>query len=78
MWCGGRLATVRAYIDKVTPDELERPVKAHAETVGGALDVLFGETTAHTRFINRDLDIIEGSRSSQRRSAAPRRRSWSS
>ena len=60
----GRLATVRAYIDKLTPDDLERPVKAHAKTVGGALDVLFGEMKAHNRFINRDLDIIEGSRSS--------------
>jgi hypothetical protein len=58
-----RLATVRAYIDQLTPDDLERPVKAHAKTVGGALDVLFGEMTAHNRFINRDLDIIEGSRS---------------
>lgn len=59
----GRLATVRAYIDQLTPADLERPVKAHAKTVGGALDVLFGEMTAHNRFINRDLDIIEGSRS---------------
>ena len=60
----GRLATVRAYIDKLTPEDLERPVKAHAKTVGGALDVLFGEMKAHNRFINRDLDIIQGSRSS--------------
>ena len=59
----GRLTTVRRYVDKLTPDELERAVKAHAETVGGALCVLFGEMTAHNRFINRDLDIIEGSRS---------------
>lgn len=60
----GRLTTVRAYIDELTPAELERAVKAHAKTVGGALCVLFGEMTAHNRFINRDLDIIEGSRSS--------------
>lgn len=56
----GRLAAVRAYIDELTPDELGRPVEAHAKTVGGALGVLFGEMTAHDRFINRDLDIIEG------------------
>jgi DinB superfamily len=61
----GRLATVRTYIDALTPDELEHAVEAHAKTVGGALCVLFGEMTAHNRFINRDLDIIEGSRSSQ-------------
>ena len=59
----GRLATVRASIDELTPADLERPVQSHAKTVGGALDVLCGEMTAHNRFINRDLDIIEGSRS---------------
>ena len=59
----GRLATVRASIDELTPADLDRPVTSHAKTVGGALDVLFGEMTAHNRFINRDLDIIEGSRS---------------
>jgi hypothetical protein len=58
-----RLATVRTYVDELTPDELARPIGAHAETVGGALAVLFGEMTAHNRFINRDLDIIEASRS---------------
>jgi hypothetical protein len=60
----GRLATVRTSIDKLTPDDLERTINAHAKTVGGALYVLFSEMTAHNRFINRDLDIIEGSRSS--------------
>ena len=60
----GRLATVRSSMDELTPDDLERPIKAHAKTVGGALNVLFTELTAHNRFINRDLDIIEGSRSS--------------
>ena len=59
----GRLATVRASNDELTPADLDRPVTSHAKTVGGALDVLFGEMTAHNRFINRDLDIIEGSRS---------------
>ena len=59
----GRLATVRVSIDEFTPADLDRPVTSHAKTVGGALDVLFGEMTAHNRFINRDLDIIEGSRS---------------
>ncbi len=60
----GRLVSVRTYVDELTPDELGRPVEAHAKTVGGALSVLFGEMKAHTRYINRDLDIIEGSRSS--------------
>jgi hypothetical protein len=60
----GRLATVRTSIDKLTPDDLERAIQAHAKSVGGALYVLFSEMTAHNRFINRDLDIIEGSRSS--------------
>jgi hypothetical protein len=60
---GGRLVTVRTYVEDLTPDELECPVNAHAKTVGGALNVLFGEMTAHTRFIERDLDVIEGSRS---------------
>jgi hypothetical protein len=60
----GRLVTVRAYIDELTPGELERAVGAHAKTVGGALCVLFGEMTAHNSFVNRDLDIIEGSRPS--------------
>jgi hypothetical protein len=57
-----RLVTVRTSIEGLTPDDLERPVEAHAKTVGGALAVLFGEMTAHNRFINRDLDIIERSR----------------
>src|SRR5262245_30442037 len=60
----GRLATVRTSIDELTPESLERPIAAHAKTVGGALSVLFGELRAHNRFINRDLDIIDGSRSS--------------
>jgi hypothetical protein len=58
----GRLITVRSNVDELTPDDLERPVAAHAKTVAGALSVLFHELTAHDRFINRDLDLIEGSR----------------
>ena len=61
----GRLATVGTYIAKLTPDELDRAVDAHATTVGGALSVLFGEMTAHNHFINRDLDLIENTRPSQ-------------
>jgi DinB superfamily len=59
-----RLATVRSCVDELTPDRLDRPVNAHAKTVGGALNVLFVELAAHNRFINRDLDIIEAARSS--------------
>lgn len=58
----GRLATVGSYVAQLTPDDIERPIATHAKTVGGALSVLFGEMTAHDRFINRDLDIIERSR----------------
>ena len=58
----GRLAAVRTYVDGLTPEELERPVEAHAKTVGGALSVLFGEMKAHDHFIRRDLDIIETER----------------
>jgi hypothetical protein len=58
-----RIAGVRAYVETLTPDDLDRPVQAHARTVGGALGVLFGEMAAHDRFINRDLDLIESSRS---------------
>jgi hypothetical protein len=60
----GRLATVRGAVDELTPDDLDRPVEAHAKTVGGALGVLFVELAAHDRFINRDLDIIGAARSS--------------
>jgi len=55
----GRLATVRTAVDSLTPDDLDRPVAAHAKTVGGALSVLFGELRAHNRYINRDLDIVD-------------------
>jgi hypothetical protein len=54
-----RLAAVSTSVDSLTPDDLDRPVAAHAKTVGGALSVLFGEMAAHNRFINRDLDIID-------------------
>jgi hypothetical protein len=56
-----RLAAVGAYVDELTPEDLDRPVANHAKTVGGALGVLLGELKAHTRFINRDLDIVESS-----------------
>lgn len=57
-----RLAAVRAYVDRVTEDELKRPVEAHARTVGGALGVLFDELAAHDSFINRDLDRLRPAR----------------
>ena len=46
-----------------TQEELDRAIEAHAGTVAGALGVLFDELAAHNRFINRDLDLIESSRS---------------
>ncbi|MEX2392871.1 MAG: DinB family protein [Actinomycetota bacterium] len=57
-----RLATLRGFLDGLVPDELTRPIDAHAKTVGGALNVIFTELNAHNRFINRDLDIIEAER----------------
>ena len=59
----GRLATVRTTIDGLAPVDLDRPVQSHAKTVGGALNVLFKELQAHNHFVNRDLDIVEGNRS---------------
>jgi len=56
-----RLAALGRYVDGLTADELERPVAAHAKTVGGALDVLLSELAAHDHFVNRDLDLIRGS-----------------
>lgn len=57
-----RLAALRSYVEGLTADDLDRPVAAHAKTVGGALGVLLGELKAHTRFVNRDLDVIEAGR----------------
>ena len=58
-----RIADLRTYVDTLTQAELDRSIKAHAGTVAGALGVLFDEMNAHNRFINRDLDLIESSRS---------------
>jgi hypothetical protein len=58
-----RIADLRTYVDAITQDELDRSIEAHAGTVAGALGVLFDELEAHNRFINRDLDLIESSRS---------------
>jgi hypothetical protein len=53
-----RLATVRTYVDGLTPEELERAIEAHAGDVAGGLGVLFDELKAHNYFINRDLDLL--------------------
>jgi hypothetical protein len=58
-----RIADLRAFVDTLTPEELDRSITAHAGSVAGALGVLFDELNAHNRFINRDLDLIESSRS---------------
>lgn len=58
----GRIAHLRGYIDGLTQEELDRPIEGHAKTVAGALGVIFNELNAHDRFINRDLESIEGSR----------------
>jgi len=58
----GRIEDLHRYIDSLTADELDRPIEAHAGTVGGALDVLFTELAAHDHYINRDLDRIEADR----------------
>lgn len=54
----GRVALVEEYVDTLTPAELDRPIQAHAGTVGGGLGVLFDELAAHDRFMNRDLDLL--------------------
>jgi hypothetical protein len=54
----GRLARLSTYVDGLTAEELDRPIKAHAGTVAGALSVILTELKAHTRFIHRDLDLI--------------------
>ena len=59
----GRLVGLRTYADALTQEELDRSIEAHAGTVAGALGVLSDELAAHNRFINRDLDLIESSRS---------------
>ena len=59
----GRIAELGTYVDALTQEELDRSIEAHAGTVAGALGVLFDELRAHNRFINRDLDLIESSRS---------------
>jgi hypothetical protein len=53
-----RVASVEDYVTTLTPEELARPIEAHAGTVGGALGVLFNELAAHDRFMNRDLDLL--------------------
>jgi hypothetical protein len=59
-----RLGRVRAYVDdELTSEALARPVSNHAETVAGALGVLFQELAAHEHFMNRDLDLLERSAS---------------
>jgi hypothetical protein len=58
----GRMAGIDTYVDGLTREELDRPIKAHAGTVAGGLGVLFTEMRAHNSFINRDLDLIESSR----------------
>jgi hypothetical protein len=56
-----RIAGLRTYVDGLTQEELDRSIEAHARTVAGALGVLLQELTAHNRFMNRDLDLIESS-----------------
>jgi hypothetical protein len=58
----GRLATLSAYVDALTPEELARPIGTHAENVAGGLGVVFDELTYHDGFMNRDLDAIEVAR----------------
>jgi hypothetical protein len=54
-----RLATLNAYMDALSPDELSREIGTHAKDVAGGLGVIFDELTFHNGFINRDLDKIE-------------------
>lgn len=58
----GRIQTLAAYADAVTPEELARPIGTHAQTVAGGLGVIFDELVFHDGFINRDLDAIAAAR----------------
>jgi hypothetical protein len=53
-----RAASLCAYTDGVTTEELARPIEAHAGTVGGALSVILTELAAHDVYMNRDLDRL--------------------
>jgi hypothetical protein len=59
----GRVAGLGDYVEALTQEELARSIEGHAGSVAAALGVLFDELRAHNRFINRDLDVIESSRS---------------
>ena len=54
----GRWSSLATYVDALTPEELGRPIEAHAGTVGGALSVIFHELAAHDHFMNRDIDTL--------------------
>jgi hypothetical protein len=58
----GRLSTLRTFVDGLDQADLERPNSTHAQTLAGALGVIFDELTFHDGFMNRDLDAIEASR----------------
>lgn len=55
----GRLATLRDFIVSSTDESLAREIGTHAKHVGGGLNVILDELSAHTLFANRDLDVIE-------------------
>ncbi|MFI7068236.1 DinB family protein [Kribbella sp. NPDC050124] len=60
----GRVAMVRDFLAKVTPEALDEPRRnphnpAHPETVRSCLHVILKEEWEHQRFALRDLDTIE-------------------
>ena len=63
----GRMAAVQETIDGLTPEELERiyvpPVTAghpaEAHSVLECLHVILDEEWEHSRYANRDLDVLE-------------------
>jgi hypothetical protein len=57
----GRMQAFRSYVDELTRQELSRPIDNFTGSVHGSLWIIFGELWAHNQFMNRDLDVIEGS-----------------
>jgi hypothetical protein len=66
----GRANVIRDIVDALTPEELERPLvtkgdgyppPGHETQVIGPLWTIIEESWWHNRFMNRDMDALEGS-----------------
>ncbi len=58
----GRLDVLRGVVAGLTTEELARPIpQLHANTILGALWIVFDEVWAHNQFMNRDMGVLESS-----------------